>query len=71
MSGLIPTEIPLAPEDQPTKDYKDYRGRFVFLDMPGGGKLLIIVESVHAADFETFVAEAMPIVESFQFDLGE
>jgi hypothetical protein len=61
---------PLAPEDPPTKDYKDYRGRFVFLDMPGGGKLLIIVDSVHAADFEAFVAEAMPIVESFQFDLG-
>jgi hypothetical protein len=61
---------PLAPEDPPTKDYKDYRGRFVFLDIPSGGKLLIIVDSVHAADFDAFVAEAMPIVESFMFDLA-
>jgi hypothetical protein len=61
---------PRAPEDPPTKDYKDYRGRFVFLDIPRGGKLLIIVDSVHAADFEAFLAEAMPVVESFQFNLG-
>ena len=51
-------------------DPKDYRGRFVFLDMPDGGKLLIILDSVHAADFEAFLADAMPIVESFQFDLS-
>ena len=62
-------ELPRAPDDPPTKDYKDYRGRFVFLDIPGGGKLLIIVDSVHAADFEALLAEAMPIVESFEFDL--
>jgi hypothetical protein len=49
-------------------DPTDYRGRFVFLDMPDGGKLLIIVDSVHAADFEAFLAEAMPVVESFEFD---
>jgi hypothetical protein len=48
----------------------DARGRFVFLDIPRGGKLLIIVDSVHSADFEAFVAEAMPVVESFQFDFG-
>jgi hypothetical protein len=59
---------PPKPDDPPAKDYKDYRGRFIFLDTPDG-KLLIIVDSVHAADFETFLAEAMPIVESFQFDL--
>jgi hypothetical protein len=60
---------PPRPDDPPTKDYKDYRGRFIFLDTPSGGKLLIIIDSVHAADFEAHVAEAMPIVESFQFDL--
>lgn len=49
-------------------DPKDYRGRFVFLDLPDGGKLLIIVDSVHAADFEGFLADAMPVVESFEFD---
>jgi hypothetical protein len=57
------------PGGPPTKEDKDYRGRFVFLDIPGGGKLLIIVDSAHAADFEAFVADAMPIVESFQFHL--
>lgn len=49
---------------------KDARARFVFLDMPDGGELLIIVDSAHAADFETFLAEAMPVVESFEFDLS-
>ena len=58
-------------EDPPTKDAKDYRGRFVFLDLPGGGKLLMIVDSAHAADFEAFLAEAMPVVESFRFDFGQ
>ena len=61
---------PPNPDDPPTKDYKDYRGRFIFLDIPGGGKLLIIVDSVHAADFEAHLADAMPIVESFEFDLA-
>ena len=56
-------------DSPPTKDDKDYRGRFIFLDVPDG-KLLIVVDSVDAADFETFVGEAMPIVESFQFDLS-
>ena len=41
----------------------------IFLDSPGGGKLVIFVGSVHAADHEAFLAEAMPIVESFEFDL--
>ena len=60
---------PPNPDDPPGTDPKDFRGRYVFLDIPSGGKLLIIVDSVHAADFEAFLAEAMPIVESFQFDL--
>jgi hypothetical protein len=59
------------PDDPSTRDNKDYRGRFIFLDIPSGGKLLIIVDSVHAADFETLVAAAMPIVESFQFDIKQ
>jgi hypothetical protein len=55
----------------PTEGVKDYRGRFIFLDIPGGGKIMIVVNSAHAADFEAFVAEAMPVAESFQFDLGQ
>ena len=30
---------------------------------------MIFVGSMHSADHEAFLAEAMPIVESFQFDL--
>ena len=31
--------------------------------------IVIFVGSLYSADFEAFLAEAMPIVESFQFDL--
>jgi hypothetical protein len=55
--------------DEPTLDPNDLRGRYIFLDIPSGGKLLMIVDSVHAADFESLLADAMPIVESFDFDL--
>lgn len=54
----------------PTSEQKDHRGRYVFLDLPTGAKLLIIVESVQAADFDAFLANAMPIVESLQFNVG-
>jgi len=57
-------------EEPPTEDQKDYRGRFIFLDVPRGGKIMIVVDSIHAADFDTLLAEAMPIVESFEFELG-
>jgi hypothetical protein len=60
---------PPNPDDPPGTDPKDFRGRYVFLDLPSGGKLLIIVNSVHAADFEALLVEAMPIVESFDFNL--
>jgi len=60
---------PPNPGDPPGTDPKDLRGRYVFLDVPSGGKLLIIISSVHAADFEALLAEAMPIVESFEFNL--
>ncbi|HEX5012906.1 MAG TPA: hypothetical protein VFV72_02015 [Candidatus Limnocylindrales bacterium] len=50
---------------------KDYRGRFVFLDIPGGGgKLLIVIDSAHAADFDGLLGMAMSVVESFEFDLS-
>jgi hypothetical protein len=60
---------PPNPDDPPGTDPKDFRGRYVFLDLPNGGKLLIIVNSVQAADFEALLVEAMPIVESFDFNL--
>jgi hypothetical protein len=60
----------LDPDGTGSCPNKDARARFVFLDVPSGGKLLIMLDSVHAADFEAFLAEAMPVVESFEFDLG-
>jgi hypothetical protein len=57
-------------EEPPTQAAKDYRGRFIFLDRPIRGRILIVVDSIHSADFEAFLAEAMPIVESFEFDLS-
>jgi hypothetical protein len=59
----------LNPDGTATCPNKDARKRFVFLDIARGGKLLIIVDSAHAADFEAFIAEAMPVVESFEFNL--
>jgi hypothetical protein len=56
-------------EEPATEDAKDYRGRFIFLDRPSGGRILIVVDSIHSADFDAFLAEAMPIIESWQFDL--
>jgi hypothetical protein len=42
--------------------------RFVVLDKPDGKTMMIVL--VAQADFDSFVAEAMPVVESFEFDLG-
>jgi hypothetical protein len=42
--------------------------RFLVLDKPDGKTMMIVL--VAQADFDSFVAEAMPVVESFQFDLG-
>ena len=51
-------------------DPEDERSRGIFLDVPGRGVLVMILYSISSADFEAFLAEAMPIVESFEFDLG-
>ena len=65
-TGTCPGDSGLPPGLDP----KDERSRVILLDVPGGGVLVIFVYSVTSAPFETFLAEAMPIVESFQFDLG-
>jgi hypothetical protein len=41
--------------------------RFIVLDKPDGKTMMIVL--VAQPDFDSFVAEAMPVVESFQFDL--
>ena len=46
----------------------DDRERIIVLDKPGGGNIAILLYSDHAADFERFLAAAMPIVESLKLD---
>jgi len=60
---------PAGPDDPP-RDIKDERVRGFLLDVPDRGVIVIFVGSLHSADHEAFLAEAMPIVESFQFDLS-
>jgi hypothetical protein len=60
---------PPRPDDPPTLDLSDGRIRGILLDAPGGGVIVTFVGSLHSAGHEAFLAEAMPIVESFQFDV--
>lgn len=62
---------PPSPDDPPGLNLGDQRTRGILLDAPGRGVIVIFVGSLYSADFEAFLAEAMPIVESFQFDLGQ
>ena len=57
----------LSADDPPTRDYTDFRGRFIVLDTPDGRSIGIWIGSHYSADFEAFLADAMPIVESFEF----
>ncbi len=57
-----------CPGDPPGSSLADWRHRVTFLDTPGG-VIAIAVGSKHAPDHEAFLAEAMPVVESFKFDL--
>ncbi len=59
-----------CPGDPPGFDLGDTRARGILLDAPDRGVIVIFVGSLHSADHEAFLADAMPIVESFQFDLN-
>ena len=59
-----------CPGDPPGFDLGDVRTRAILLDTPDRGVIVIFVGSLHSAGHEAFLAEAMPIVESFQFDLN-
>ena len=48
-------------------DPEDERTRGILLDVPGRGVLVMFLYSVSSAEHEAFLAELMPIVESFQF----
>jgi hypothetical protein len=49
-------------------DPEGERQRGIMLDVPGRGVLVIFIYSWSSAEHDAFVAEAMPIVESFEFD---
>jgi hypothetical protein len=59
-----------CPGDPPTLDLGDMRSRGILLDTPDRGVIVIFLGSLHSAGHEAFLAEAMPIIESFQFDLN-
>lgn len=60
-----------CPGDPPGTDLSVFRSRAILLDVPGGGVIDIFVGTTQAADFDGYLAVAMPVVESFQFDLGQ
>lgn len=64
-SGTCPDDAKLPPGVDPA----DERTRGIMLDVPGRGVLLMLVYSMHSADTEAFLAEAMPIIQSFEFDI--
>jgi hypothetical protein len=57
-------------EADPTRDYLDGRNRVIMLDTPGGRPVGIEVGSLHSSDWDAFLADAMPIIQSMEFDLG-
>jgi hypothetical protein len=59
-----------CPGDPPTLDLGDMRTRGILLDTADRGVIVIFVGSLRSAGHEAFLAEAMPIVDSFQFDVG-
>ena len=46
---------------------KDTRNRIIVLDQPGGSTIGIAIGSTYSADFDAFLADAMPIIESLDF----
>lgn len=66
---LDPGWTETCPGDPPTLDLGDIRSRGVLLDTADRGVIVIFIESLHSADHEAYLAEVMPVIESFQFDL--
>lgn len=59
-----------CPGDPPGFDLADARTRAILLDTADRGVIAIFVTSLESAGHEAFLAEVMPIIESFQFDLN-
>jgi hypothetical protein len=67
---LNPARKETCPGDPPTFDLAGGRTRGILLDTPDRGVIVMFLGSLHSADHEAFLASAMPIIESFQFDLN-
>lgn len=59
-----------CPGDSPPVDLGDQRTRVTYLDTPSG-IIAIAAGSKYSADHDAFLADAMPIVESFEFDVSQ
>ena len=68
---LSPDRTETCPGDPPGTSQGDTRTRSIVLDIPGGDVLTVFIGTEHAADFEAHLERAMPVVESFEFHLGE
>lgn len=68
---LDPGWTDTCPGDPPGLDLADGRTRAILLDTPDRRVIVILIGSLHAADHEAFLAEAMPIIESFKFDTSQ
>jgi hypothetical protein len=66
-TGTCPGDSELPPGLDPV----DERTRAILLDVPSRGVLVVFIYSADSAESEAFLAEAMPIVESFEFDLDQ
>ncbi len=68
-TGSCPQDptIPAVPSVANQVAQGDDRHRLILLDEPDGGNIAIMLYADHAADFEPFVAAAMPIVDSIDF----
>ena len=68
---LDPGWTETCPGDPPTFDLADTRTRVILLDSPDRGIIVIGLTSLHSAGHEAFLAGAMPIIESFQFEMAQ
>jgi hypothetical protein len=68
---LDPGWTETCPGDPPTLDLGDTRTRVILLDTRDTGVMFINVGSLSSADHEAFLGQAMPIIESYQFNIAE
>lgn len=62
---------PPGPDDPPGLNLRDQRTRGFLLDTPDRRVIVMFIGSMYSAGHEAFLAEVMPIVESFKFDLAQ